>query len=140
VLELLDWAAGLLETARVIRARIVPGVAVLLTLALGMGVRALSSGDFAKYAGDAFYAQLIFFLIVFVAPGMRPVLAAAVATAVCWAIEFAQLMPWVGELAERSTLARLALGSTFNAPDLLAYPVGAAVGLALLLLVRGAGR
>ena len=41
-----------------IRARIVPGVAVLLTLLLGLGVRAASSGDVAKYTGDAFYAQL----------------------------------------------------------------------------------
>lgn len=119
-----------------IRARIVPGVAVLLTLLLGLGVRAATSGDFAKYAGDAFYAQLIFFLIVFVAPSMRPVTAAAAATTFCWAVEFAQLMPWVGELSDRSTLVRLALGSTFNAPDLLAYPVGAVLGLCILLLVR----
>lgn len=111
-------------------------MAVLLTLLLGLGVRAASSGDFAKYTGDGFYAQFIFFLIVFVAPMMRPVIAAALATGFCWAVEFAQVMPWVGELSDRHTLARLALGSTFNAPDLLAYPVGAALGLGILLLVR----
>ena len=43
------------------------------------------------------------------------------------AVECLQLTDVPAALAERSTLARLALGTTFHAPDLLRYALGAAV-------------
>jgi hypothetical protein len=47
--------------------------------------------------------------------------------AFCWLVEFAQLSPYPAELSDRSTLARLVLGSTFNPPDLFWYVAGVAV-------------
>ncbi|NUR90544.1 MAG: DUF2809 domain-containing protein [Nonomuraea sp.] len=96
------------------RRRLVAAVAAALTVALGLGVRLLFAGPFAKYAGDALYTVLIYWLIVVIRPGSRPLW---LAVGISWLIEFAQLLEiprWLQPL----------LGSTFNAPDLLFYAVG----------------
>lgn len=93
-------------------------LAALLTVAAGLGVRALWDGPVAKYAGDALYTVLIFALVVLVWPRIRPAVAAAVAAGLSWAIEFAQL----GGIPP---VLRPLLGSTFNPPDLFWYAVGA---------------
>jgi Protein of unknown function (DUF2809) len=59
-----------------------------------------------------------------------------VALAFCWAVELAQLTPVPARLSERSVLARLALGSTFNTPDLFWYAVGVALAAVPHLFVR----
>jgi hypothetical protein len=106
-------------------------------LVAGLAVRAATGGAFAKYAGVALYAALAFVLVVLVAPGLATRVAAAIALAFCWTVEAAQLTPVPAELSARSTLARLALGSTFNAPDLLWYAVGVALaGAAHAALTR----
>ncbi len=61
---------------------------------------------------------------------MRPVVAAGVALGFSCAVELFQLTGVPAELAARSTLARLVLGTTFNAPDLFWYATGAAAGWA----------
>ncbi|HBF85597.1 MAG TPA: DUF2809 domain-containing protein [Streptomyces sp.] len=96
-----------------------------------MGVRAVGDGAAAKYAGDALYTVLIHTLVVLLVPRVRPLTAAGAALAVSWAVELAQLTDLPAELARHSTAARLVLGSTFNAPDLLWYAVGAALAWAL---------
>jgi hypothetical protein len=106
------------------------GSAVVI-LAAGLGVRAVAGGPFAKYAGVALYAALVYALAVVLAPRLRPGVVAALALAFCWAVELAQLTPWPARLSARSTAARLVLGSTFNPPDLLWYAVGVAAMLAL---------
>lgn len=98
--------------------------AAVVTVVAGLGVRLLWDGPFAKYAGDALYTVLIYLLIVLVLPRVRPVWAALGATALSWAIEFAQL--W-----EIPPLLRPLLGSTFNPPDLFWYAVGAALSWAV---------
>ena len=98
-------------------------IAALLTVAAGLGVRALWDGPVAKYAGDALYTVLIFILVVLAWPRIRPALAALVAAALSWAIEFAQL-------AGIPPVLRPLLGSTFNPPDLFWYAVGAAAAWA----------
>ncbi|MET9513652.1 DUF2809 domain-containing protein [Streptomyces sp. NPDC002994] len=113
------------------RTRILAAVAASLTLCAGLGVRGVADGDVAKYAGDALYTVLLCTLVVLLAPRTRPPWAAAVALTLSWAVECAQLTGVPAELAERSIVARLVLGSTFNAPDLLWYAVGA--GLFLLI-------
>jgi hypothetical protein len=105
--------------------------AAAITIAAALGIRAAGWGDFAKYAGDALYTVLLYTLVVAVAPRVRPPVAGAVALAVSWAVEFAQLTSVPAELSSHSTLARLVLGSTFNAPDLLWYAVGAASACAV---------
>ncbi|MBB5867988.1 hypothetical protein F4553_001367 [Allocatelliglobosispora scoriae] len=107
-----------------LRPRIRPAVAAVVVLLLGLAVRALTAGAFAKYAGVALYAALIYALVVCLAPRIRPLAAAPIALAICWLAEFAQLSPYPAELSARSTLARLVLGSTFNPPDLAWYAVG----------------
>ncbi|MCX4414964.1 DUF2809 domain-containing protein [[Kitasatospora] papulosa] len=105
--------------------------AALLTVAAGLGVRSAAGGDVAKYAGDALYTVLIHILVVVLVPRVRPATAAAVALAFSWAVELAQLTGVPAELSRQSTVARLVLGSTFNAPDLFWYAAGAALAWAV---------
>ncbi|MFE3455863.1 DUF2809 domain-containing protein [Nonomuraea sp. NPDC059194] len=95
-----------------------------VTIILGLSTRPLS-----KYAGDAFYTVLLYWIVVFAAPRIRPVWAAAVALGASWVIEFAQLLNLPRVLAP-------VLGSTFNPPDLFWYAVGAAAACAFDLTVR----
>ena len=111
------------------RARLVATAAGATVLAAGLAVRGLSSGAAAKYAGDALYTVLLCALVVALAPRLRPAVAAGVGLAASWAVEFSQLGDLPAELSRRSTLARLVLGSTFNAPDLFWYAVGALLAL-----------
>lgn len=108
-------------------------------MAAGLSVRTVLGGDLAKYAGDALYALLIFWLVLVVAPRTRGWVAAAVALGFSVAVELFQLTGVPAELGAHSTLARLVLGTTFNAPDLPFYAVGAALGWALYLAVRSTG-
>ncbi|MEU0135179.1 DUF2809 domain-containing protein [Streptomyces sp. NPDC006296] len=103
----------------------------LVTVAAGLGVRAAAGGDVAKYAGDALYTVLVHILVVLLVPRVRPLTAAVTALAFSWAVELAQLTGVPAELARQSTAARLVLGSTFNAPDLFWYAVGAALAWAV---------
>ncbi|MFF5895353.1 DUF2809 domain-containing protein [Streptomyces argenteolus] len=110
----------------------------LVTVAAGLGVRSAASGGPAAYVGDALYATLVHILVTALAPKVRPSVAAGIAVAVSWVVELAQLTGVPAELSARSTVARLVLGSTFNAPDLFWYVVGACLAWAVhsLLLSR----
>lgn len=108
--------------------RAAAALAASATVGAGLGLRAVAGGDVAKYGGDALYTVLLLTLVVLVAPRVTPLRAAAVALAASWAVEFLQLGPVPAELSRRSVIARLVLGSTFNAPDLFWYVVGAAAG------------
>ncbi|MEV0489105.1 DUF2809 domain-containing protein [Streptomyces atratus] len=105
--------------------------AVALTVAAGLGIRAVASGGLAEYAGDALYTVLIHALVVLIAPRARPPVVAGAALAFSWAVELLQLTGLPGELSRHSTVARLVLGSTFNAPDLFWYAVGAGAAWAV---------
>ncbi|WP_371617581.1 DUF2809 domain-containing protein [Streptomyces sp. NBC_00454] len=111
-----------------------------LTVGAGLGLRAVAAGDVAKYGGDALYTVLLLALVVAAAPRVSPARAAAIALAASWAVEFLQLGPVPAELSRRSALARLVLGSTFNAPDLLWYAVGAGAGWLVHTALRRARR
>ncbi|MFJ6618764.1 DUF2809 domain-containing protein [Kitasatospora sp. NPDC091335] len=107
------------------RTRLAAGLAAVLTVTAGLGVRAVLGGDLAKYAGDALYTVLLHALLVLAAPRLRPARAAALAAGLSWAVELFQLTGLPDDWGRHSTLARLVLGSTFNPPDLLWYLVGA---------------
>ncbi|MFF5189700.1 DUF2809 domain-containing protein [Streptomyces sp. NPDC000345] len=100
----------------------------MVTVGAGLGLRAVASGSLGKYGGDALYTVLLLALVVLVAPRVTPVTAAVSALAVSWGIEFLQLSEVTAGLSQRSAVARLVLGSTFNPPDLFWYAVGAASG------------
>ncbi|MER5779582.1 DUF2809 domain-containing protein [Streptomyces sp. NPDC002039] len=110
------------------RTRLVATGAAVLVLGAGLGLRTVAVGSVAKYGGDALYTVLLLALFVVVAPRSTPLRAAVVALTASWAVEFLQLSAIPAELSERSAIARLVLGSTFNAPDLFWYVVGAAAG------------
>jgi hypothetical protein len=121
-----------------VRTRIAAVLAAGLILAAGLTVRAVTTGAFAKYAGVALYAALVYALIVVLAPRLRPLWTAVVAVGFCWLVEAAQLTPYPAELSARSGLARLVLGSTFHPPDLFWYAVGVAVVAGIDAAVRRA--
>ncbi|WP_406093895.1 DUF2809 domain-containing protein [Streptomyces sp. NBC_01013] len=122
------------------RARGVAAGAAVLTVAAGLGVRTVADGLVAKYAGDALYTVLVCALVALCAPRARPLVVAGAGLAVSWAVELLQLTGVPAELSGRSTVARLVLGSTFNAPDLLWYAVGAAAAWAAHRAATSGGR
>ncbi|MFF0584953.1 DUF2809 domain-containing protein [Streptomyces sp. NPDC003781] len=111
-----------------VRRRLAAAAAAVVIVGAGLALRAVAAGEVAKYGGDALYTLLLFALVLVAAPGTAPAKAAAVALAVSWGVEFLQLTDVPADLARQSTAARLVLGSTFNAPDLFWYAVGAAAG------------
>ncbi|GIG67895.1 ribosomal maturation YjgA family protein [Phytomonospora endophytica] len=119
------------------RIRLPYAVAAVVTVALGLGLRTTMDGAVAKYGGDALYTLLVFWLVLVLAPRTRGLVAGAIACGLSWAVEFFQLTPIPAELSG-NPLARLVLGSTFNAPDLFWYAVGAALGVAILAALRRA--
>jgi hypothetical protein len=102
----------------------------------GLAVRAYTGGAFAKYAGVALYACLMYVIVRLFAPRARPWVVALVALGACWAVEFAQLTPVPAALSARSALLRLAFGTTFSPADLLWYAVGVAAAFALHIVSR----
>lgn len=116
--------------------RVVAAGAAAVTVAAGLGVRAGADGAFAKYAGSALYTVLLCALVALCAPRARPVAVAGTALALSCAVELLQLTGVPAELSARSTAARLVLGSTFNAPDLFWYAVGAAAAWVVLAGAR----
>ncbi|MFI6426047.1 DUF2809 domain-containing protein [Promicromonospora sp. NPDC050880] len=120
------------ETGRqAVRRRAAPALAAVLTVVAGLSARSVLDGAAGKYAGDTLYALLIFWLVLVVAPRTRGWVAAAVALGVSTAVELFQLTGIPAALGAHSALARLVLGTTFNAPDLPFYAVGAALGWTL---------
>jgi len=111
-------------------------------LAVAFGIRALTGADSAlsQFSGTALYAAMIYAGVYVLAPPARPIVSAAAALAFCWAVELSQLTGVPAALSERSLLARLALGVTFDPIDLPWYAVGVLVALGSHLAARrGAG-
>jgi hypothetical protein len=122
------------------RARVLPALAVLACLGLGLGARAFLTGAPAKILGVAFYATLIYALIVLCAPRVHVGRAFALAVGLCFAIELAQLTPGPAYLSARHFLLRLVFGATFSVWDLVTYVPGALLGAAVHAGARRYGR
>lgn len=125
-------------TGHAVRSRLVALGAVGGILAVAFGIRVLagtsvldSSGALAQYSGTALYAAMIYAGVFVLAPSLRPPVAAVVALGFCWLVELFQLTGAPAALAERSVLARLALGVAFDPADLLWYAVGVVTALAV---------
>lgn len=87
---------------------------------------------FAKYAGDALWALLIFVGFGFLLPARNTMTIAGLAAVVCVLVECSQLhhAPWIDAI--RSTwLGRMTLGNMFGWGDLAAYAVGIVVGVGI---------
>jgi hypothetical protein len=107
-----------------LRRRLPAALALVLIGIAGVTVRAVLDGPVAKAGGDILYAVGIYALVFLIRPRISARAAAAIAVAVCWAVEFAQLTPFPAAISRHSTLGRLALGSTFHPPDLMSYVIG----------------
>ena len=116
---------------QMMRIRLAACGAAVVTVAAGLATRGLPEGTVTPQVGDALYALLIFWLVVVVAPRGRGWALALVACGICVAIELFQLTGVPAALGASSGLVRLVLGTTFHAPDLPWYAVGAAAGWAL---------
>lgn len=89
----------------------------------------------AEYAGDALYATLVFFLLLFAAPRASRFALAALAFGASALVELSQAWHVAPLDAARATrLGRLVLGTTFVWSDFPCYAVGAALGLAVARL------
>ncbi|MEK7390985.1 MAG: DUF2809 domain-containing protein [Fibrobacterota bacterium] len=95
---------------------------------------------FGKYPGDALWALMVYLLIGMVRRKMSSSMVAALALATCFAVEFAQLYhaPWI-ESVRATRMGYLALGTTFNPMDLVAYAMGVAAGLVTESVIQCAG-
>lgn len=105
-------------------------VAVVIGAGLASRSEALALSPFvAKYAGDALWGLMIFVGLGLVWPTRRTTTLAALAAAVCVAVECSQLYraPWL-DAARRTWPGRMMLGNTFGWGDIAAYLVGIAAG------------
>lgn len=103
-------------------------------IALAFAIRAVADGPLEQHSGTALYACLIYAIVVFLWPRLRPAVAAVAATGFCWAVELAQLTGVPAALSDKSIVARLVLGVAFDPVDLIWYPVGALVFMVLHLV------
>lgn len=94
-------------------------------------------GATADFLADALYAILVYLLVMFVVPQLRPITIAAIAYGICVLVEFAQLTDGPTAVAAVFPPAVLVLGNTFAWIDLMAYAVGIASATACVLLSRG---
>ncbi len=99
--------------------------AAAVVVVVGLIARQLP-GALGDLAGGVLYAVLVTLLVALVAPRARPATLGAVALAVCTTVELAQLTGVPATLVDAAPPLRYLLGTTFHAPDLAAYAVGAA--------------
>ncbi len=90
----------------------------------------------ADKLGDLLYAALATFGVWLLAPRVPAVVLGGVAAAWCLAVELLQLTGLPAAAAEVTPLARLVLGSGFDAWDLPAYAVGVVAALVVVRLSR----
>jgi Protein of unknown function (DUF2809) len=113
-------------------------VAGVLLVTAGLTVSGVGSGPFADALGDALYAALVWVVLAFVAVRRSAPVVTVAAVAVCVAVELAQLTGVPAALAAAWAPSRYLLGTTFAAPDLLAYAVGAVAAGTVASMTRTA--
>jgi len=119
--------------------RIAATIAAVVTLAAGLAARAFLDGAPAKILGVALWATLVYWLVVFCAPGWSIRRVSILTIAISWAVELFQITPIPEALSARHVLLRMIFGTTFSAWDLPMYVGGVLLGAAAHRLLRGAG-
>src|SRR5687768_13999828 len=110
-------------------------VAAVVTIALGLSIRRFpqaSPSFIARYAPDALWASLVYWLISAVSPRARPLVVAAGAFLVSVAVETSQLYhaTWI-DAVRATRLGALVLGSGFLWSDLFCYAAGVTLAAAI---------
>lgn len=126
-----------------VRPRAWLAAALLMTVAVALASRRWPlPGVLAEYPGDALYTVAAFWTLLLLQPRAGGGAAALLALALSVAVELSQLcdVAWLADLRS-TTLGALLLGQGFQAADLAAYAVGAALAWALdrRLARRGVG-
>lgn len=116
--------------------RRLPAALWCATIALGLLSRSVLSGAPAKYLGVALWATSVYFLLLTMAPRLRPATTLALCLLISWSVEFAQLTDIPRRLSSLHPLLRLIFGEVFHAPDLLALTIGALAAWVSWFLLR----
>ena len=126
------------------RTRAIYVAAALVTIAVGLLVHlggSMLPPSVRDVLGDALWAAMIAWWLGALAPTARLLARAAIAYAICAAVEFSQLYHTPSLDAVRNTTpGQLALGSGFDTRDLVAYAAGVAAAAVLELRTRDARR
>ncbi len=121
------------------RSRALCALAVAVVIALGLTSRSAASpfpAALGEYPGDALWALMVFVALCCAWPSVSTRRLACGALALSFTVEFTQLYraSWINELRD-TRLGALALGSGFDAFDLVAYAIGIAFGAGLDALI-----
>ena len=108
-------------------------IAFIGVVALGLASRrypGLFPAFLGKYPGDTLWALMVFCGLGLLNPGCSTARLAFYALLISYADELSQLYqaPWINQIRGTS-IGHLILGSTFSWLDMLAYTVGAAIGV-----------
>ena len=115
-------------------------IAPAATLVLGYSSRIESipwPELYATYAGDIWWASMVYFIISILAKNWSPFKTAVVALLFAFAIELSQIYhaPWIDQI--RLTFpGRMILGFAFKSSDLVCYTVGIVLAMMAEILVR----
>jgi hypothetical protein len=125
-----------------------PGVSIrawyvafaVTTIGLGLWVHRSGGGlgTVARdFIGDALWAMMVTWWISALLPRACILARGAAALAICFAVEFSQLMhtPWL-DAFRRTPYGHLVLGNGFDSRDLVAYVSGVVIAVLLERLVR----
>jgi hypothetical protein len=108
---------------------------LIATIALGLASRRFPEWQpafVARYAGDALWAAMVFWLLALVRPRAAARRLGFAALGIAFAVEASQLYhaPWLDAIRD-TRLGALALGQGFLWSDLVCYAVGVAVAVAI---------
>jgi hypothetical protein len=112
------------------RHRLAAGCLGALTIAAGLGVRAVSDGAVSNLVGVALWDTLVCCLIVLLRPDVSPRSLFVAGALLGIGTEVLQATGLPLRLYRAHPLFALVLGTTFQWADVPAYPVGAALGAA----------
>lgn len=102
-------------------------VAAAATVLLGLVLHFFAAGNFANLISDALYTMLLYLVLALILPKAQRAWLALAAFTLSAVIELSQLTGVPAQLAESFPPSRLIFGTTFSAPDLVAYAAGAAL-------------
>ncbi len=123
-----DTGASRASMTRPNRHRLAAACLGALTIAVGLGVRAVSHGAVSNAVGVALWDTLVCCLVVVLRPGVSPRSLFIAGALLGVGTEIFQATGIPMQLHRVHPLLALVLGTTFQWADVPAYPVGAALG------------
>ena len=121
------------------RHRLASACLAVVVIAAGLGVRAVSDGAVSSFVGVVLWDTLVCCLVVALRPDVSPRTLFVVGALVGIGTELLQVTGLPMQLYRAHPLFALVFGTTFQWADLLAYPLGAALGAAGQALSRPRG-